>query len=553
MPEAKAKAKAKAAAVPPPPPVSGGRRSRSRSTGTVLPAKSRTESSSKEPPAPVCASPAKSKEDAGLGLSAEEARSRPAGSSLALVRKWRSARQAEESSEEGEGASSEGVCSTCAPESPELETCPICLDHLNGEELGVCLGTDGRRSCLHYFHLSCLRRVEGANCPQCRVRFYKRAPLPRIQDDCQAWGALIAPAGDGIGRRAVSAALKAMLLLTADDVDAFVERSWDDWARGEEYLSASSLPALAAAVQKFMPTSSSRVPKVQEDSGRLEDGHKRTGVVCDCGQIHVRRGDRVRRGPAGAENMDVPPGQLGTIVRIGKGQETVTVKWDRCDETQSYIWPDPDGNFLEPVLYTEVAEDVRTVQEHTNLSSAAAEEWLRLRGFELPESFALETCVEGVLRQEPKRWHRVRILPDSILVQQWYDSVAPCQCNRPGCSGGVRWSSHADKHLGREGLVLQIDNSDDTVLVETSGPCTCQIWYPRLAVLPVYDPDLENKPCHKVGDQVECKMEHGWERGTVEEVLWNGKERTGRHPYGVKLHDGKQITVPHESLIRKSG
>lgn len=160
--------------------------------------------------------------------------------------------------------------------------------------------------------------------------------------------------------------------------------------------------------------------------------------------------------------------------------------------------------------------------------------------------------MEDSFRQPLKRWHRVRILPDSVLVQQWFDIIAPCQCNRSSCSGGVRWSSNANKHLGREGMVLEIDESDGTVLVETRGPCSCQIWYPRLAVMPVYDPDLDDKPCHKVGDEVECRMENGWEKGVVEAVFWNGQERTGRYPYGVKLHEGRQIQVPHESLIRRA-
>ena len=31
----------------------------------------------------------------------------------------------------------------------------------------------------------------------------------------------------------------------------------------------------------------------------------------------------------------------------------------------------------------------------------------------------------------------------------------PCQCRKPGCCGGAMWSSRAEKHLGREGMVLQ--------------------------------------------------------------------------------------------------
>jgi len=113
------------------------------------------------------------------------------------------------------------------------------------------------------------------------------------------------------------------------------------------------------------------------------------------------------------------------------------------------------------------------------------------------------------------------------------------------------WSSRAEKHLGREGLVVQLDPSDDTVLVEAAGPCDCKIWYPRLAVMPTFDPDLEDEPQFRVNDHVECKMQTGWEPGVVKEVLWNRQQRCGPVPYTVVLCNGSSIFVPHVNLIRK--
>lgn len=158
--------------------------------------------------------------------------------------------------------------------------------------------------------------------------------------------------------------------------------------------------------------------------------------------------------------------------------------------------------------------------------------------------------IEQILRRSLKQYHRVRLLPDKLLVQQWFDKVRPCQCNKPSCCGGVQWSSRAEKHLGREAFVLKIDSSDDTVLVETRGPCNCQIWYPRLALEPVYDPDLDDAPLFNESDRVECKMRSGWEAGVVKEVLWRGKDRHGPCPYSVKLDNGSDILVPHANLIR---
>eukprot|EP00913_Durusdinium_trenchii_P016727 g15724.t1 len=137
-------------------------------------------------------------------------------------------------------------------------------------------------------------------------------------------------------------------------------------------------------------------------------------------------------------------------------------------------------------------------------------------------------------------------------------------------------------------MIMQIDSNDDTVLVETSGICECKIWYPRLAVVPVYDPDLEEEPQFNVNDHVECKMQildrlertvflttgfgvvsrvvsdwdrdrsvltprSGWEPGVVKEVLWLKGQRCGPVPYTVVLDNGTSIFVPLVSLIRPSG
>merc|ERR1712178_191171 len=338
----------------------------------------------------------------------------------------------------------------------------------------------------------------------------------------------------------VSAALKATLFLSPDDVDALVESSWEMWSQGGGIRDEASLLMLAASVEKYMPASSSGSAAAQnhweDESAKLEDGHTRSGVVCSCGQVHVRRGDRIRRGPmeSDVDACHVSVGQLGTIVRIGQGEESVTIKWDRCEKVYSYTWPDPEMLILAPAGFGEMAEDVIELQKQTGLSSIAAEESLRL-GAKKPKAMS-----EEQLRKPVKAYHRVRILPDKLLVQQWFDGVNPCQCSRPNCSGGIQWSSRANKHLGREALVLKVDESDDTVLVETRGPCNCKIWYPRLAVAPAYDPDVEIRPEFKVGDSVECKMEN-WEKGTVQEVHWKGADRTAPHPYSVKLEDGRDI------------
>jgi len=333
----------------------------------------------------------------------------------------------------------------------------------------------------------------------------------------------------------------------------------------------------------------------EEDNG----GHSTSGAICKCGQIHVRRGDRVRRGPAPMNDYEesVAVGDLGTIVRVGPRQETVLVKWDRSPTAFSYVWPDPGGDVVAPAGFKDIACDVAKVQNCTGLSCIAAEEILRCAKFDVQEVLdavgkarvketgdvgkivthdprdqalswklqfsdrsdwfsadevvpLVEQC-EDKLRKSPELFHQVRILPESLTVQDMFDAIRPCDCGAERCAGGLQWSSRADKHLGREAVVLKRDEKDDTFLVETVGPCECKIWYPRLALQPVFNPDLEDKPAFKAGERAECRMDNGWLLGSVNEVLWDGPNRTGPVPYTVTLDDGRSIYVPNANLIRR--
>lgn len=393
-------------------------------------------------------------------------------------------------------------------------------------------------------------------------------------DDSAAWFSHVRSSVDhGLTRHELAAALKATTVLHPDDVDALIESSWHVWTQGREELQgAESLEALAASIARYLPNKSSKdrpapVDHWDDGSAKLEDGHTTSGAVCSCGQIHVRRGDRIRRGPMESEidDQEISEGQLGTIVSIGIGQESVIVKWDRSreDSAHSYTWPDPEGLMLQPAKFAEVALDVSELQTYTGLSSVAADELLRQglakcslgtrRDIEadLKNAITEQKLSEESLRKPPKQFHRARILPDKLLVQQWFDQVPPCKCSNASCSGGVQWSSRAAKHLGRESVVLKIDKDDDTVLVETQGPCNCQIWYPHQALQRVYDPDVFRTMEFEVDDHVECRMEKGWEKGVVTDVLWRGEERRGPVPYSVKLDTGVDISVPHFNLIRR--
>ena len=54
---------------------------------------------------------------------------------------------------------------------------------------------------------------------------------------------------------------------------------------------------------------------------------------------------------------------------------------------------------------------------------------------------------------EVTQLHGMDILISSTNIS--FSLFRPCQCNQSGCCGGVTWSSRAEKHLGREGMILQ--------------------------------------------------------------------------------------------------
>lgn len=270
----------------------------------------------------------------------------------------------------------------------------------------------------------------------------------------------------------------------------------------------------------------------------------------------------MRRGPAWNPTCtdDGGEGQLGTVVRCEESSGRVFVQWD-CDglgEVRSYAWPiEPSGHEVQHVTFQEIAADNLEISERTGLSSAAVTELRRRCGLGRTIEEVLEAAQgleEGTLRRSPKRFQRVRLLPDERLVRAWFDAVPPCNCGQPSCSGGIKWNPSAERHLGREGCVLRVDPSDDTVQVELCGRCNCKLWLPRLAVDPVYDPDTEAATRFSVGSRVECNMDAGWRSGIIQELWVRGQNWGNRPtaPYAVTLDDGSSIIAPfdRDSTIR---
>lgn len=439
----------------------------------------------------------------------------------------------------------------------EAELCAPCLHALADQELGVGLDAEGRRICPHYFHLVCLRRVRPRRCPQCRKAFHTCAEVPSLSADPLAWGRRVSLAHEEEGPDSleVTLALKALLPLAPNEVEAMVASSWREWAQGRDRLDAPALQRLSTALEGRLPQATPAPPAEEEETEEEGQGDHRggAGCICNCGKVHVHRGDRVKRGPAWpGGNEDGGEGQLGSIVRDEEEAGIVFVQWD-CrpkGDVCRYAWPaEPDGHEVAHVQFTETAAMILPVQEQTGLSSVAVFELLRRSGrigqtvpAFVEDTSSAETPKEEELREDaPALFQRCRVLPDQSCVKSWFDACPPCRCSRPSCRGGVRWNTAAARHLGREGYVLQIDSSDNTVLVCMAGRCNCKVWYPKLAVHAVYDPDTVHLPRFSVGTPVECLITgNSWHNGIIDQVWCRGAEWCNRPtaPYRIKLEGG---------------
>mmetsp|Transcript_6028 Transcript_6028/g.16896 ORF Transcript_6028/g.16896 Transcript_6028/m.16896 type:complete len:477 (-) Transcript_6028:521-1951(-) len=444
------------------------------------------------------------------------------------------------------------------PMPPEPERCAPCLQALAYQQLSVGVDEDGGRTCPHYFHLACLRRVRPRRCPQCRAPFARCEALPHLVDDPEAWAAAITLDGSGLPTRCeIQLALQAMLPLPPEEVHSLVSDFWPESAKSDRLLKVDELvsllePRLPAVVP---------APPEEEQSDHSDDGRHGSfgpGTVCTCGRIHARRGDRVRRGPCwNHRSEDGGDGQLGTIVRDEENAGTVFVMWDASavGHVHAYAWPlDPAQHELVHVPFEEVSATVAVIRERIHLSSVAVTVLLRRFGVQAlqhTDDLTLGSMPgEESLREPLQLFHRCRVLPDADLVRRWFDACPPCPCSRPHCRGGARWNEGAERHLGREGYVLKVDQRDDTVLVGISGRCTCKVWYPRLAVHLVYDPDTADQPRFSAGARVECQLEDGaWYKGNVDRVWFRTPDWGNRPtaPYSVKLDNGSSIVAPRDS------
>uniref|UniRef100_A0A7S1FAX9 RING-type domain-containing protein n=1 Tax=Noctiluca scintillans TaxID=2966 RepID=A0A7S1FAX9_NOCSC len=417
----------------------------------------------------------------------------------------------------------------------QADLCVLCLDTLASEPLGVCVNSSGRRTCPHYFHLACLRQVEGCVCPQCRLRFGRRARLPPLREDPIQWMRLVSLSGeDQLSVRDVQAVLNGLLPSTPKQVEAFVSASWSTWTLGEEFLDEARISAFALAIDGALPkvqTTETELPVrlMPTPSGcdsqvcGVHAAATAPGELCSCGRVHVLRGDRVKRNPVWERIVDGGECDFGTVVRCDESAGVVVVLWDHAHEPITYSWP--SCRHLHEVVHVPFQEagsdGFRPVVEASELHDA-----------------------------EPQLFDFVRVLPCASEVQQWFDSRPACGCCDQRCRRNFQWTTNVGRHVGRAGYVLQKDSSDGNVLIEFVGRCHCQLHFPLCAVERMRDQDEgADHPRFALDARVECKLSQKWYSGTVTRLRWREKGWGDRPtaPYIVRLDDGRAVFAPFDS------
>ena len=83
----------------------------------------------------------------------------------------------------------------------EHSECPVCYEEMWKAASGVFVNPSGKRTCPHFFHLSCARQVGeqsrgGKHCPLCRAQFQSVVEVPAVDRDPNAWFNLVDLNGD---------------------------------------------------------------------------------------------------------------------------------------------------------------------------------------------------------------------------------------------------------------------------------------------------------------------------------------------------------------------
>ena len=124
----------------------------------------------------------------------------------------------------------------------EHQECVICFDKLANGAVCALFGSDGKRSCRHYFHRECM--IGGRDglpecvlmtrreCPCCRAKWTTAVTLPNpIVDPRAFFDCIDADHGGCLSKSEVIDGLKATVDLDWRQIDSSVDALWSTWDR----------------------------------------------------------------------------------------------------------------------------------------------------------------------------------------------------------------------------------------------------------------------------------------------------------------------------------
>lgn len=116
----------------------------------------------------------------------------------------------------------------------EYGECPICYYDWSSKPAAVLLRADGRRSCRHFIHKSCVDSLIATSnpklCPLCRAPFAGVKEVPSFERDPKGWFSCVDFDQNGrLSQNEILDVLQVLLKLNREQMEKGVKALWSHW------------------------------------------------------------------------------------------------------------------------------------------------------------------------------------------------------------------------------------------------------------------------------------------------------------------------------------
>jgi Ca2+-binding EF-hand superfamily protein len=184
--------------------------------------------------------------------------------------------------------------------------CAICFEPLAREPVAALFSPNGKRSCSHYFHSSCIERLQNRSCPMCRGSYERFLTVPSPITDPRGWFMAIDTDGNGVlTYEEVSEGLKTVLPIDWRKIESDTDKYWMRWDRdGNGVITLEEFQEKANGMieylnEHFRPPTNRVCPDIrthpndwfqywdEDHSGSLDKGEVRRALIKTLRLFHV--------------------------------------------------------------------------------------------------------------------------------------------------------------------------------------------------------------------------------------------------------------------------